>query len=140
MSISSLSGDAFASLSAFFWPPSSLLRSQTAPPIETGGHRQQLHWRSFELWSSYGARLALRPKVVSVLNLGDVSCLPKTRRGGKAVGIVELGGLERSICVLGPWCPHKVRWQRVSTSSSAPSPNFTYQVPWRRNGCTFAWH
>lgn len=57
-----------------------------------------------------------------MLNLDDVSLLPKTRQDGKAVGIVELGGLERSICVLGPWCPYKVRWQRVSTSSSALVP------------------
>jgi hypothetical protein len=85
---------------------------ENGPTHRDGGHRQQLHWRSFEPWSSYGARLAPRLKVVSVLNLDDVSLLPQTRQYGKAVGIVELGGLEKSICVLGPWCPYKIGGQR----------------------------
>lgn len=56
-----------------------------------------------------------------MLNSDDVSLLPQTREDGKAVGLVDPGGLWRSICALGPWCSYKVRWQR-----GAPSPTISH--------------
>ncbi|KAG1772030.1 hypothetical protein EDD22DRAFT_842428 [Suillus occidentalis] len=93
--ISSLSGDALASPSAFFGCRRACCVRKLVPPIETLWSTPRAKTEACER-TQFGRRFAFAPD--------------KARWEGR--GDSRMGGLEKSICVLGPRCPYKVRWQR----------------------------
>ncbi|KAG1903479.1 uncharacterized protein F5891DRAFT_978036 [Suillus fuscotomentosus] len=71
------------------WQPSSLLRSQTAPPIDTWWSSSTITLAIVWVWSSYAMEHARAKhaglKVVSVLNADDVLPVHESNQDGKAV-------------------------------------------------------